>query len=91
MEETAKFSGYGFSAKFLAMNQIQVTSVDTVPSLFLPENAGVPEGQEGRGLLLESPGPDADMLVRINSLTCFVWFVTCAFDITLVFYTASWI
>lgn len=38
----------------------------------MPENAGVPEGQEGRGLLLESPGTDADLLVSFARLICFV-------------------
>lgn len=33
----------------------------------LAENAGVSEGQEGCGLLPESAGTDADMLVRIHS------------------------
>lgn len=61
------------SIKALAMNQMKVTKLNVIcSSPFLPENAGVPEGQEGRGLLLESPGTDADLLVSFARLICFV-------------------
>lgn len=80
------------SVKALAINHIHVTKLYIVRSApFVPENAGVPEGQEGRGLLLESPGTDADLLVSFARLICSVWFVTSAFSVTLVFSTASWI
>lgn len=62
--ETAKFSGCVFFNKAFATNPIK--SGLTQYRLFfpfLPENAGVSEGQEGRGLLFESPGTDADVLV----------------------------
>lgn len=82
------------SIKALAINQMKVTKLNIIcSSPFLPENAGVPEGQEGRGLLLESPGTDADLLVSFARLICFVlvWFVTSVSNITLLFYAASWI
>lgn len=61
------------SIKALAMNQMTVTKLNLISSSpLLPENAGVPEGQEGRGLLLESPGTDADLLVSSACLICLV-------------------
>lgn len=58
----------------------------------LPENAGVPAGQEGRGLFLESPGTDAD--VQVRCFFCFFLFVFVpipASSLTLLFLAASWI